>query len=72
LTVNAIGAWLGRYATDPVEEPGETVRGLSVDGKAVRGSRTDAGRAVYLLAATLHASQTVISQRQIQAKSNEI
>ncbi|MFC8370932.1 ISAs1 family transposase [Streptomyces sp. NPDC057239] len=69
---DAIGAWLGRYATDPVEEPGETLRGLAVDGKAVRGSRTDAGRAVYLLAATLHASQTVISQRQIQAKSNEI
>ncbi|MEU9369509.1 ISAs1 family transposase [Streptomyces avermitilis] len=66
---DAFGAWLGRYATDPVEEPGKTLRGLAVDGKAVRDSRTDAGRAVYLLAATLHASQTVISQRQIQARA---
>ncbi|MFF2254837.1 ISAs1 family transposase [Streptomyces sp. NPDC058142] len=45
--------------------------GLAV-GKAVRGSRTDTGKAVHLLAATLHTAQTVISQRQIQAKSNEI
>lgn len=69
---DAVGAWLGRYAADPVDEPGDTLRGLAVDGKAVRGSRTEADKAVYLLAATLHASQTVISQRQIAAKSNEI
>ncbi|MBT2407895.1 transposase family protein [Streptomyces sp. ISL-87] len=35
---DAVGAWLGRYATDPVDEPGDTLRGLAVDGKAVRGS----------------------------------
>ncbi|WP_157875042.1 ISAs1 family transposase [Streptomyces resistomycificus] len=69
---DAIGAWLGRYATDPVHEPGDPLRGLAVDGKAVRGSRTNTGKAVHLLAATLHTSQTVISQRQIQTKSNEI
>jgi hypothetical protein len=43
---DVIGTWLGHYATDPVDEPGETLRGLAVDGKAVRGSRTDADRAV--------------------------
>ncbi len=69
---DAVGTWLGRYAADPVDEPGDTLRGLAVDGKAVRGSRTDADKAVYLLAATLHVSQTVIAQRQIAAKSNEI
>lgn len=69
---DAIGARLGRYATDPAEQPGQTLRALAVDGKAVRGSRTDAGKAVYLLAATPHASQTVVSQRRIAAKSNEI
>ncbi|MGW7426184.1 ISAs1 family transposase [Streptomyces sp. NPDC054813] len=37
----------------------------------MRGSRTD-GTAVHLLAAALHACQTVIAQRQIAAKSNEI
>ncbi|MEV5777788.1 ISAs1 family transposase [Streptomyces antimycoticus] len=69
---DAVGTWIARYATDPVDEPGDTVVGLAVDGKAVRGSRTDDDKAVYLLAAALHTSQTVIAQRQIAAKSNEI
>jgi Transposase len=68
---DAVGTWLSRYAIDLADEPGDTLVGLAVDGKAVRGSRTD-GKAVYLLAAALHATQTVIAQRQIQAKSNEI
>ncbi|MGW3269309.1 ISAs1 family transposase [Streptomyces sp. NPDC001056] len=66
-----MGAWLARYAADPVDEPGETLIGLAVDGNTVRGSRTD-GMAVHLLAAALHGCQTVIAQRQVAAKSNEI
>ncbi|MGW0093348.1 transposase family protein [Streptomyces sp. NPDC003328] len=58
---NAVGAWLARYATDPVDERDEALVGLAIDGKAVRGSRTDDSKAVYLLAAALHASQTVIA-----------
>ncbi|WP_328457143.1 ISAs1 family transposase [Streptomyces sp. NBC_00386] len=68
---DTVGAWLARYAADPVDEPGDTLVGLAVDGKTVRGSRTD-GTAVHLLAAALHTCQTVIAQRQIAAKSNEI
>ncbi|MEV2236378.1 ISAs1 family transposase [Streptomyces phaeochromogenes] len=68
---DAVGTWLARYAADPVDEPGDTLVGLAVDGKSVRGSRTD-GTTVRLLAAALHACQTVIAQRQIAAKSNEI
>lgn len=68
---DAVGAWLARYAADPVDEPGETLIGLAVDGKTVRGSRTD-GMAVHLLAGALHGCQTVIAQRQVAAKSNEI
>ncbi|MEY9873274.1 cell wall-associated NlpC family hydrolase [Streptacidiphilus sp. MAP12-33] len=68
---DAVGAWLARHPTDPVDESGDTLVGLAVDGKAVRGSRT-ADRAVHLLAAALHGSQTVIAQRQVEAKSNEI
>lgn len=68
---DAVGAWLARYAADPADEPGDTLVGLAVDGKTVRGSRTD-GTAVHLLAAALHACQTVIAQRQTAAKSNEI
>lgn len=66
-----MGACLARYAADPVDEAGETLIGLAVDGKTVRGSRTD-GMAVHLLAAALHGCQTVIAQRQVVAKSNEI
>ncbi|MER6958222.1 ISAs1 family transposase [Streptomyces sp. NPDC000618] len=68
---DAVGAWLARYATDPVDEPGDTLVGLAVDGKTVRGSRTE-DTAAHLLAAALHACQTVIAQRQIAEKSNEI
>ncbi|MFG1614118.1 ISAs1 family transposase [Nonomuraea wenchangensis] len=46
--------------------------GLAVDGKTLRGSRTGDGTTVHLLAATRHDTQTVVAQRQIQAKSNEI
>ncbi|MCX4859645.1 ISAs1 family transposase [Streptomyces canus] len=68
---DAVGAWLARLATDPVEEPAPAPTGLAVDGKTVRESRTN-GAAVHLLAAALHDSQTVIAQRQAEAKSNEI
>jgi hypothetical protein len=68
---DAVGTWLARYAADPVDEGGDRLVGLAVDGKTVRGSRTD-GQAVHLLAAALHACQTVIAQRQVAAKSNEI
>jgi predicted transposase YbfD/YdcC len=68
---DAVGAWLARYAADPVDQPGDRPVGLAVDGKTVRGSRTD-GSALHLLAAALHACQTAIAQRQVAAKSNEI
>ncbi|MGW7048249.1 ISAs1 family transposase [Streptomyces avermitilis] len=68
---DAVGAWPARHAADPVDDGGDTLIGLAVDGKTVRGSRTD-GTAVHLLAAALHACQTVIAQPQIAAKSNEI
>lgn len=55
---DAVGAWIARYATDPVDEPSDTLVGLAVDGKAVRGSRTEDDKAVHLLAAALHTSQT--------------
>jgi DDE family transposase len=67
---DAVGAWLARHATDPVRDDDALV-GLAVDGKRVRGSRTDEAT-VHLLAAVLHESQTVIAQRQVAAKSNEI
>jgi hypothetical protein len=49
---DAVGAWLARHATDPVRDE-NTLAGLAVDGKSVRGSRTDEAT-VHLPAAALH------------------
>jgi predicted transposase YbfD/YdcC len=45
--------------------------GLAVDGKTLRGSRTNDG-VTHLPAAVRHDTRTVIAQRQVEAKSNEI
>ncbi|MFH9968151.1 hypothetical protein ACH4PR_43735 [Streptomyces mirabilis] len=50
----------------------EVRAGLDPDSQAVRGSRTGSKTAVPPPAAALHGSQTVIAQRQVAAKSNEI
>ncbi|MFI7231126.1 ISAs1 family transposase [Nonomuraea angiospora] len=50
---------------------GTELTGLAVDGKTLRGSRTPDGT-VHLLAATRHDTQTVVAQRQVEAKSHEI
>lgn len=68
---DAVGSWLARHATDPVEDE-QALIGLAVDGKAVHGSRTKNTTVIHLLAAALHDGQTVITQRQVAAKSKEI
>lgn len=49
-----------------------TTRGLSVDGKAVRGAIQPDGRAVHLLAAMTHEAPAVLAQRDVAHKTNEI
>ncbi|WP_328899956.1 transposase family protein [Streptomyces sp. NBC_00441] len=68
---DAVGSWLARHATDPVEDDRALI-GLAVNGKAVRGPRTENATAIHLPAAALHDGQSVIAQRQVAAKSNEI
>ncbi|WP_433498496.1 ISAs1 family transposase [Sphaerimonospora sp. CA-214678] len=59
-------------ATSGGQPCGQTMlTGLAVDGKTLRGSRTPEST-VHLLAATRHDTQTVVAQRQVEAKSNEI
>ncbi|SDI50983.1 ISAs1 family transposase [Nonomuraea jiangxiensis] len=70
-------AYLAMLAADasPTTSPPSArtpLTGLAVDGKTLRGSRTAGGTTVHLLAATRHDTQTVVAQRQIDAKSNEI
>ncbi|MBV8890888.1 MAG: transposase family protein, partial [Acidobacteria bacterium] len=47
-------------------------RGLSVDGKAVRGAIQPDGRARHLLAAMTHDLSAVLAQRDVAHKTNEI
>jgi predicted transposase YbfD/YdcC len=47
-------------------------RRVAFDGKVVRGARRPGGRRVTLLAGADHDTATVIGQRQIEDKSNEI
>ncbi|MEH0413262.1 transposase family protein [Streptomyces scabiei] len=67
---DAVGAWLARYATDPIGKHDDRWSTLPSTAR-LRGSRTD-GTAVHLLAAALHACQTVIARRQIAERSNAI
>lgn len=50
----------------------QSPRGLSVDGKAVRGAIQPDGRAVHLLAAMTHQLPAVLAQRHVAHKTNEI
>jgi predicted transposase YbfD/YdcC len=57
-----------RAAEHPV--PQGVLPGAAVDGKALRGARTDAG-SVFLVGAIGHASGAVLGQRQVPSKRGE-
>jgi len=64
-----VGGWL---AEQQPAVAGEGPEAVAVDGKALRGAVGPDGRQVHLLAALAHGSGTVLAQRQVDAKSNEI
>ena len=70
------GAWLGRRAgLGPVGAPLAVpvlLPALAIDGKAVRGAIGSDGQIPYLLAAATHTDSTVIAERLIGAKTNEV
>ena len=47
-------------------------RVLAVDGKTMRASRTNSGKAPHLLSAVLHNDGLVVAQHQVPDKTNEI
>jgi len=64
-----MGGWLAEQ--QPVPTTGG--RGaVAVDGKTLRGAVGKDGRQVHLLAALAHGSGTVLAQRRVDAKTNEI
>lgn len=71
-----VGAHLGRRAgVGPVAAPVAApvlLPALAVDGKAVRGAIGADGQIPYLLAAATHDKATVIAERLIGAKTNEV
>jgi hypothetical protein len=73
---DATGAFLGeRAGIGPVGAPIDgpvLLPALAVDGKAMRGAIDEHGRVPYLLAAATHTDTTVIAERQVGAKSNEV
>lgn len=62
----------GHSAQQQPEQDTPLTRGLSVDGKTVRGAIQPDGRAVHLLAAMTHELPTVLAQRDVAHKTNEI
>jgi len=68
---DALAAWLASRRA----EVGDGVEGIALDGKTVRGARDrhdDDSRAPHLLAALSHRDGTVLAQRAVDGKSNEI
>jgi len=70
------GAYLARRARPgpvafPLAGPG-WLPAIAVDGKAVRGAAGDDGLIPYLLAAVTHGAGTVLAERLIGPKTNEV
>ncbi|HEX6677245.1 MAG TPA: ISAs1 family transposase [Actinomycetes bacterium] len=70
----AIGAWLADRDRPP--PPSSRRRAVAVDGKTLRGARTQApdgdGRPVHLLAAMDHQTRAVLAQRQVGGAPEEV
>ena len=65
-----VGGWLAeQQAQAPTTDQSGAV---AVDGKTLRGAVGADGRQVHLLAALAHGSGTVLAQRRVDAKTNEI
>src|SRR6266487_180835 len=65
-----VGDWLADQ--QPPAQAGDQPAAVAVDGKALRGAVGPDGQQVHLLAALAHGSGTVLAQRRVDAKTNEI
>jgi predicted transposase YbfD/YdcC len=72
----AVGAWLADRDRDRPRPAASRWRAIAVDGKTVRGARTQtgngAGRPVHLLAAMDHTSRAVLAQCQVGGAPEEV
>ena len=58
-----VGEWLVPQSCDNI---------IAVDGKVLRGSKKAGGKAIHLVSALVHHEKMVISQQQVDKKSNEV
>jgi hypothetical protein len=63
-----VSAWLAELPSASAREPGA----VAVDGKTVRGAVGPDGQRVHLFAALWHQQGTVVAQRRVDGKTNEI
>lgn len=69
----ALGAWLAeRLDGEDLDQDGDELVGLAVDGKSVRGARQGDGRCVHLLSALRHGTRVTLAARSVAHKTNEI
>jgi len=66
----AVGCWLFEQVRQGRVEEDQIV--LALDGKSMRGSLREDGRAVHLFAAMVHGEGVVVAQEEVDEKSNEI
>jgi DDE family transposase/uncharacterized protein DUF4338 len=66
----AVGAWLAAQAR--AGRLDNQTLALAVDGKSLRGAVQPDGRPVHLFAAMVHNQGTIVAQREVDHKTNEI
>jgi predicted transposase YbfD/YdcC len=66
----AFGTWLKAQVMAGLADAGALV--IALDGKTVRGARARDGKAPHLLAAMITGARTVLAQKDIDTKTNEI
>ncbi|WP_307821984.1 ISAs1 family transposase [Streptomyces coffeae] len=66
----AVGHWLADRRPKAAGPTG--LRGVSVDGKSLRGATKATGRKIHLLAAVEHTTGLVLAQMDVSEKTNEI
>ncbi|MFF7098395.1 ISAs1 family transposase [Streptomyces rubradiris] len=71
---DALDRAVGRWRADRRPKPTGTagLRGLTVDGKSLRGAAKAKGRKIHLLAALEHTTGLVLAQLDVGEKTNEI
>lgn len=67
---DALLAWLRQ--THGTEPDGDELRGVAIDGKALRGTKTFDQRALMLIAAFDHETASVIRQHAVPSDTNEL